>query len=86
MFELIPELNADNADIYFHLIQKGGRVFYYTPVEDPVFAAHRQETVLDMAENVNETVYRPDAPASLIGCATEVCGKCFEELTSPTFC
>lgn len=73
-FKYKSELKIPNADTYIHIIRKGGYTAYNTPVDDPVFAAHRQANV-SVATNTgsyNATTYRRDEPVSFIGCTAQV--------------
>ncbi|KAF2729630.1 hypothetical protein EJ04DRAFT_588412 [Polyplosphaeria fusca] len=66
---LIPELRKEDADVMLRF-NMNNAVHYRHPVDDPMFAAHR-EFKITMTTGVNVTVYLSDFPGSVLGCALQ---------------
>ena len=69
--EIIPELQIKTADVWLQVIKKN-RILYQAEVDDPLYAAHQQVQFLDASTEENTTVYISDAPASVLGCSSQV--------------
>jgi hypothetical protein len=68
-FTFIPEMQREDADVSLRLTIKGS-MNYATPVNDPLFAAHRPWNPI-VQTGINRTSYLSDSPASAIGCAQQ---------------
>jgi hypothetical protein len=69
-FEPIPELRREDADTHLIIFQNNGLRFY-SPNDDPIFAAHQEKQVA-FDDNTVKTMYTADNPASILGCAEQV--------------
>ena len=67
----LPGLARDDADLVFKQVIKN-RVAYDSPVNDPVFSAHKLFTTFDVTSGGNVSFYFPDFPVSVIGCTQQV--------------
>lgn len=68
--QLIPQLRRKDADVVLKLIRLNSKTFE-NPVNDPVFSAHRED-ITYMTDGSNRTIYAPDFPGSVMGCALQV--------------
>lgn len=64
-------MKRDDADLVLKLVVKN-RVTYDIPVNDPLFAAHKEFTTFDETDGANVTFYFSDFPASVVGCVQQV--------------
>jgi hypothetical protein len=70
--QFIPELVREDADTILSSTSMGAVTYDY-PIDDPWFAAHKETTILDIANNQNRTMYTPDHVSTVIGCTEQVC-------------
>lgn len=69
-FDPIPGLRSNKSDLVIVIvITRGTR--WRTPVNDPLYSAHRVLTKR-MTDNSTNTFYTPDAPASAFACQYQV--------------
>lgn len=64
-------MTREDADVILVRIKKLATLFL-SPVDDPMFAAHRELTRLDIGSGENFTFYLSDDPQSLVGCTEQV--------------
>ncbi|KAH8589589.1 hypothetical protein B0O99DRAFT_724969 [Bisporella sp. PMI_857] len=69
-FDLIPELRREDADTHI-IIFHNNALRFFTPNNDPIFAAHTEKQVL-FDDSSNITMYIADKPASVLGCAEQM--------------
>jgi hypothetical protein len=73
--EALPEMQRNDTDIVFKLIAKNS-LWYWEPVEDPVFAAHRTNPTISALGQKSDRYYA-DEPVSVVACAHQVVLKQF---------
>lgn len=70
-YEVIPELSRKDGDVSILLVIKKMR--YLTPVDDPLFSAHRRVDVLiSSLTNTTRSEYTSDDMATGIACLAQV--------------
>ncbi|KAF2728125.1 hypothetical protein EJ04DRAFT_504579 [Polyplosphaeria fusca] len=69
----LKELTRTDADTTLQAVKKGN-IMYKEPIEDPVFSAHQATEVFDVATAINVTMYKSDAPLTVLGCTDQVSG------------
>jgi hypothetical protein len=60
-------MQRTDADVSYLFVAKNS-VKYTSPVNDPLFSAHKGRTHLDVATYTNRTLYISDAPGGSLGC------------------
>jgi len=69
--DALPEMQRNNTDIVFRLIAKN-TVWFWEPIEDPVFSAHRTVPTISALGQKSDRYYADD-PVSVVACAQQVC-------------
>ncbi|KAF2265707.1 hypothetical protein CC78DRAFT_598290 [Lojkania enalia] len=82
-FDPLPEMRRDDADIILRSVEQG-IVGYREPVDDPVFAAHR-DAHGSTDHGPKGFVFLPDFPIAMIGCAQQY-QYCFAQAGLPDHC
>ena len=72
MYNPIPEMQRQDADIAVKSVRKNA-IQYTTPVDDPLFSAHKSMVYTNLALGENETSYLADSMVDVVGCAMQVC-------------
>jgi hypothetical protein len=67
----LPEMKSDDADLVLVMIPKN-QMKYETPVNDPVFAAHKPFVYRLPSSTASTTNYLSDWPISTLGCKEQV--------------
>ncbi|KAF1915506.1 hypothetical protein BDU57DRAFT_452145, partial [Ampelomyces quisqualis] len=67
----IPEMQRDDADVSLAAVWLND-VNYETPVDDPLFSAHRPWIYTPGGGYPNQTLYKSDHGAGVVGCAQQV--------------
>ncbi|CBY01681.1 hypothetical protein LEMA_P004680.1 [Plenodomus lingam JN3] len=66
----LESMHRDDADLL--LVFLIASVKYVRPVDDPWFSAHKQVIVYDPTRAADATVYHPDSPVRVLGCAVQL--------------
>ena len=70
-FNLLPQMERKDADVNIVYVGKNS-VMFLSPVDDLIFSAHKNSTILDSLTLTNFTVYYADDPYTSVACTQQV--------------